>query len=72
MPTDRLALAVGVGCEIDAVGFFCRVGKALYYVLLIRGYLVMRLEIVGYLNSERLFGQIANVSARRVNAVLTL
>ena len=72
MPAYRLALAVGVGCEI----YFARLGsfrrKALYDIFFGRSDFVFRFEVCRHSHSERLFGEVSHVPARSVDFVLAL
>ena len=72
VPGDRLALAVGVGRKIDAVGLLRLVHEAFYGIFLARRNDVARLEVLFDGNAQRLLREIADVSAGRIHAVLPL
>ena len=72
MPTDRLALAVGVGREIYPVGMRRFVGEALDDRLLPRGIDITRFVIFICRNAELLLRQVADVAARGVHLILPL
>ena len=72
MPGDRLPLAVRVGREIDVVRLGGLVGEALDDLLLVRIDDVGGFEVVFDIHAQPLFGQVADVAARGVHAVLPL
>ena len=72
VPRDGLALTVGVGREIDAVGPLCLVHEAPDRLFLARRDDIARLEVLINGNAQRLLREVADVSARGVHAVLPL
>ena len=72
MPAYRLALAVGVGCEI----YFARLsrlgGEPFNNFFFARGDFVLRFEVRADPHAQRLLGQIPYVSARSVDLVLAV
>ena len=72
VPGDRLALAVGVGCEIDVIRLFRLVRQSADNVLLALRIDVFRLEIVFDIDAQRMDGQIADMPRRSVHFVLSL
>src|ERR1700693_5034973 len=76
VPRDRFALAVGVGREVNMVGFF-RLGlDFLEHLRLAGDDVILGLEVVVHSDSERAFGQIHHMADRRdhleISAQITL
>ena len=70
MPGNGFSLPVGVGCEINLLGFFGQARKPSDYILLFGINHVFGLEIVFYVYADCLFRQIAHVSARCVHNII--
>ena len=62
VPRDGLALTVGVGRQIQCVGFLHRLVELFDQGLLILGHDVLRLEVVLDVDAERALGKVADVT----------
>ena len=71
VPTYRFAFAVGVGCEINFIGFVDFFLQAFYNRFFIGGNNVVGGEIFTYVYAHAFFRQVADVSAARVDFILS-
>ena len=61
MPADRLALPIGVGRQVNMVGFFGFLGQFPNRLAGLIGNGVGRREFILHINSQLLFGQITHM-----------
>ena len=72
MPGDRLPFAVRVGRKVDVFRLRRLFGEALYDLLFVGIVDICGFEVFVYIDAEALFGQVADVPAGRIDAVLSL
>src|SRR5262249_20348196 len=69
VPADGFALAIGVGCDVDRLGFLCGGLEFLYYLFLAGDDFVGGLKLVLKIDADALLWQVFYVSNRGKNLV---